>query len=328
MMNEDLKMTADIRDAVNACTRGVDEAPSLRYRVLQQARGEEEPMKKKITASMILVIALIILSVTAALAAGLGLFGRLAGNEHADERLATLQETAETVEQTVTTESGVTITIDQAAYEGNHIYISYRTEGPGSLHDGLYLEDGTCLDIIAGDFTEEDGATIGWKECEIPEDRLEETLTFVAKLTENKGELPFTLTRNTQFASLAGSAGLGDCQARAEAKIGKVDTMVWVYIDYPEEMINQWEEGEAELFDYWYLYQDGKEVEQVSDMGSMSRSAPGQILAEEFFLKLDSCGNLTLSPYGSDEYSAHPEAVMKLETVAEGALPTPMPHAE
>ena len=114
-MNEDLKMTETIREAINACTRGVDEAPSLRYRVLQKARGEE-PMKKKITASMILVIALIILSVTAALAAGLGLFGKLASREFADERLGTLQDTADAVKLTATTESGVTITIDQAIY--------------------------------------------------------------------------------------------------------------------------------------------------------------------------------------------------------------------
>ena len=327
-MNEDLKMTETIREAINACTRGVDEAPSLRYRFLQKARGEEEPMKKKITASMILVIALIILSVTAALAAGLGLFGKLAGREFADERLGALQDTADAVELTAATESGVTITIDQAIYEGNQVFISYRTEGPGSMADGMSLEDGTGLDIIAGDFTEEGDATIGWKECEIPEDKLEDTLTFVARLNENKGELAFTLTRNKQFVSLAGSAGLSDCQARAEVTAGRIDTIVRMYIDYPEELIDEWENGDAELFDYWYLYQDGKEAEPISDMGSMSRSAPGQILSEEFFMKLDSYENLTLSPYSSDEYAQHPEAIMKLEAISPDAQPTPLPHAE
>lgn len=327
-MNEDLKMTETIREAINACTRGVDEAPSIRYRILQKARGEEEPMKKKITASMILVIALIILSVTAALAAGLGLFGKLAGREFADERLGTLQDTADVVELTATTESSVTITIDQAIYEGNHVFISYRIEGPGNMADGMSLEDGTSLDIIAGDFTEEDDATIGWKECEIPEDKLEDTLTFVARLTENKGELAFTLIRNKQFVSLAGSAALSDCQARAEVTVGRIDTIVRMYIDYPEELIDAWENGDAELFDYWYLYQDGKEVEQISDMGSMSRSAPGQILSEEFFMRLDSYENLSLSPYSSDEYAQHPETIMKLEIISPDAQPTPLPHAE
>lgn len=285
-------------------------------------------MKKRITASMILVTALIILSVTAALAAGLGLFGRLAGREFADERLVALQDTADAVELTATTESGVSITIDQAIYEGNHVFISYRTEGPGSMADGMFLEDGTYLDIIAGEFTEEDGATIGWKECEIPEDKIEDTLTFVARLTENKGELAFTLTRNKQFVSLSGFASLSDCQARAEVMAGKIDTIVRMYIDYPEVLIDAWESGDAELFDYWYLYRDGKEVQQISDMGSMSRSAPGQILSEEFFMKLDSYENLTLSPYSSDEYGQHPEAVMKLETVSPDAYPTLLPLAE
>ena len=62
-MNDDLKLTESIRDAIDACTHGVDEAPSLRCRVLQKARGEEEPMIKK--ASMTLVIALIILALAA-----------------------------------------------------------------------------------------------------------------------------------------------------------------------------------------------------------------------------------------------------------------------
>ena len=62
-MNEDLKMTESIRDAINACTKRVDYAPSLSYRVLRKAKGEEEPVIKK--ASMTLVIVLIILALTA-----------------------------------------------------------------------------------------------------------------------------------------------------------------------------------------------------------------------------------------------------------------------
>ena len=77
-----------------------------------------------------------------------------------------------------------------------------------------------------------------------------------------------------------------------------------------------------------YLYQDGKEVEQISDMGSMSRSAPGQILSEEFFMRLDSYENLSLSPYSSDEYAQHPETIMKLEIISPDAQLTPLPHAE
>ena len=34
-MTDDREMMKDIREAIDACTRGVDEAPTLRYRVLR-----------------------------------------------------------------------------------------------------------------------------------------------------------------------------------------------------------------------------------------------------------------------------------------------------
>ena len=63
-MNEDLKMTESIRDAINACTKRVDYAPSLSYRVLRKAKGEE-PVKKKISTTLIFVLILVILAATA-----------------------------------------------------------------------------------------------------------------------------------------------------------------------------------------------------------------------------------------------------------------------
>ncbi len=57
-------------------------------------------------------------------------------------------------------------------------------------------------------------------------------------------------------------------------------------------------------------------------------SAPGQILSEEFFMRLDSYENLSLSPYSSDEYAQHPETIMKLEIISPDAQLTPLPHAE
>ena len=61
-MANDQELMMNIRAAIDDCTRGVDEAPSLRYRVLRKAKGEE-PMVKKI--SMTLVIALVILALAA-----------------------------------------------------------------------------------------------------------------------------------------------------------------------------------------------------------------------------------------------------------------------
>ena len=50
---------------------------------------------EKISASAILAIALIVVTMTAALAAGLGLFGELAHNPNTDNRLTQLDEVAE-----------------------------------------------------------------------------------------------------------------------------------------------------------------------------------------------------------------------------------------
>ena len=61
-MANDQELMMSIRAAIDDCTRGVDEAPSLRNRVLRKAKGEE-PMVKKI--SMTLVIALVILALAA-----------------------------------------------------------------------------------------------------------------------------------------------------------------------------------------------------------------------------------------------------------------------
>ena len=62
-MANDQELMTRIRAAIDDCTRGVDEAPSLRYGILRKAKGEE-PMVKKI--SMTLVIALVILALAAA----------------------------------------------------------------------------------------------------------------------------------------------------------------------------------------------------------------------------------------------------------------------
>lgn len=62
MMANDQELMMSIRAAIDDCTRGVDEAPSLRCKILRKAKGEE-PMVKKI--SMTLVIALVILALAA-----------------------------------------------------------------------------------------------------------------------------------------------------------------------------------------------------------------------------------------------------------------------
>ena len=117
-----------VQQAMNATLSGLREDPWLARRVLANVK-EEEPVRKKLSVSMIIAIALIILSITAAVAAGLGLFEKLSQNENADVRLRPLSENAEKIAVTATTDGGVTVEIDQAFYEGNRVFVSYRMTG-------------------------------------------------------------------------------------------------------------------------------------------------------------------------------------------------------
>ena len=111
------------------------------------------------------------------------------------------------------------------------------------LHDGLMLEDGTYLDIYAGNnVVQEDGSVIGWKECKIPEEKLADTLTFKAVLYRGKSvefqdgstfrmyydrgestDIFFMLRRNDRFVYLKGAAETAVYQVQAEFIAGKVD---------------------------------------------------------------------------------------------------------
>ena len=128
-----------VQHAVNVTLSGLRGDPWLIRRVL--AGVEEEKTKgKKLSASMIIAIALIVLSITAAVAAGLGLFEKLSAGENADIRLQPLGENAEKIAKKVTTEDGVTVEIDQAFYEGNRVFVSYRLTGnvfEAEMHEGV-----------------------------------------------------------------------------------------------------------------------------------------------------------------------------------------------
>ena len=137
-MKTDQEIMNSIRAAIDDCTRGIDEAPSLHYQIARKAKGEE-PVVKKLSTSAILVIALVIISMTAALAAGLGLFGELAQNPRGDSRLSEVDKVADPIEREWTTDDGITIRIEQAYYEGNRVFISYRMSGDWTstvLHEG------------------------------------------------------------------------------------------------------------------------------------------------------------------------------------------------
>lgn len=68
-MKNDQEIMRSIRAAIDDCTKEIDEAPSLQYRIAREARGEE-PVAKKVSTTVIIVLALLALTITA-VAAGI-----------------------------------------------------------------------------------------------------------------------------------------------------------------------------------------------------------------------------------------------------------------
>lgn len=81
-MKNDLDIMNSIRTAIDDCTRGIAEAPSLQPKIIQKTKGEE-PMKKKL--SMTLAVALTLVLISAAALAGTLLW------QEAGERVAPLE---------------------------------------------------------------------------------------------------------------------------------------------------------------------------------------------------------------------------------------------
>ena len=134
-LNEEQKK---IQTAMNSALSGLQEDPWLAQRVLAHEKGET-PVVKKISVTAILIIVLIILSMTAALAAGLGLFGVLSRQYGQDSRLSALDSASENIGMEWTIDDDVVLRIDQAYYEGDRVFISYRMSGhwySSALHDG------------------------------------------------------------------------------------------------------------------------------------------------------------------------------------------------
>ena len=386
-MKSDQEIMQSIRAAIDDCTQGIDNAPSLQYQIARKAKGEE-PVVKKISTSAILVIALVIISMTAALAAGLGLFGELAQNPRGDSRLSEVDKVADPIEREWTTEDGITIRIEQAYYEGNRVFISYRMSGDWTstvlhegtpdgeitwdwveenmivaqtmvsdepvrqqailkldgqsqrwidstekgLHDGLSLADGTYLDIIGGDnIIQDDGSVIGWKECEIPEDCLEETLTFQARLYRNhsimyqdgttyrqsteKGEnttFEFTLSQNTDLTRLKGSGSGSNYTAVAELTAGHIDLRGTITVTCPDTWIQVWNTWEnpdhIDMIEDWYLYFND-EVISENGLQGVGLSGENQLVFEVMFDAMNDLTGITLVPVYQNQQPHIEEAI-------------------
>ena len=120
-----------VQKAVNNSLSYVQEDPWLTQRVLAQAKGEE-PVKKKLSASAILVIVLITVSVTAALAAGI-----ISLNRTLEDRLQVTDDITTAYENTdlintpllAAENNGITVILDQCVVDNNCAYIAFQVKG-------------------------------------------------------------------------------------------------------------------------------------------------------------------------------------------------------
>ncbi|MBQ6174693.1 MAG: DUF4179 domain-containing protein [Clostridia bacterium] len=376
-----------VQSAMKATLSGLQEDPWLTQRVLANAKGEE-PVVKRVSATVIIAIALIVVAVTGALAAGLGLFDQLSHDPRGDSRLSAVDQFAEPIGREWTTEDGITIRIEQAYFEGNRVFIAYRMSGSwnatelhegapeetiswsweepdmiaaqtmisdiperqqailqldGSgqrwiattdigLHDDLSLADGTYLDIIGGDdIIQADGSVIGWKECEIPEDCLSDTLTFQARLYRNRsimyqdgttyrqaterGEttsFEFTLRQNHDLTHLRGSGKGHEYTASVELTAGRIDLRGKITVTCPASWIQVWGTWEnpenLDIIGGWALCRDGAVIEEDGVQG-IAMAGENQLVFEVLFDTTDDLNNLTLVPIYEDQQPRMDEAI-------------------
>ena len=128
----DEKLRQSLHGAMERKLSGVQADPWMAQRVIAASKGEK-PVKKKISASIVLVIALILLA-SAALAAGLGMFDNLSvnypfGSDIDKERLSGLDSVSQSVKASTVTGDGIQVDIDKCYYEDDRVFISYRISG-------------------------------------------------------------------------------------------------------------------------------------------------------------------------------------------------------
>ena len=106
-------------------------------------------MKKRISATLVFAIILVIVLCGGVVASELGVFAQFgAQSENSGERLDHLDEAASVVGETVTSDAGFTLTLEQAYCDGSRLYFAYTLAGDGfTLGDGADTEDGTSMTI-------------------------------------------------------------------------------------------------------------------------------------------------------------------------------------
>ena len=205
------------------------------------------------------------------------------------------------------------------------------------VSDGLFLEDGTYADIIGGEEQfQEDGSILGWKECTIPEDRLEDTLTFMLAVNHarsvtfqdgttlkqasertSRTEVPFTLNRNESRTFLKGSAQTESYSVSVTLACGQVDIRGSLVMTCPEEWANAYEDwewdGVTDVIWDWWVYRGDELVEDCA-VQSVSGEGTTRVEFELLLPNLSDPGELKLVPVYR-KTNAHPDEAIPVVPV-------------
>ena len=260
----------ELRKALKGSLSGVTFDPARQRAVMADMR-ETRPVRRRMSLAVALVAALVLLGGTA-VAAGLGLFGRLAQvRENPETDLDRLEELAETYEisETVTIDhQDITLTLHQAYCDGVRLFLSYELSHSGKMGDGCYLADGTPLNNIESDWLlQEDGSEIGYQVHELPED-MEFGDTVDIELTVSGVHVPFTIPMSGTVMTVAGQADFGTYSAEATLQLTGVAMRGSVYLENPEGWSESWktngqrssDEDTDDMIVSYVLLSDGEQL--------------------------------------------------------------------
>ena len=252
-MKNDQDIMNSIRAAIDDCTRGIEDTPSLQYQIARKAKGEE-PVKKKLSASAILVIALIAISMTAALAATLSNWGIIdfAGN-HADSYIPPKYEDSIKKENLPVETENLVCTIEESYFDGIILRVTARISPKG---DTLLIGAGSgpedpISDLIRSRENEDD---------ESPK----ESLGAYAIRAHSGHMAEVTLNPRIDWADLATDFIMNDdgsytiyfeCQCDSESEeIESILTLRYIPMTVSEELLD------AEEVDYDFDHQEVTEI--------------------------------------------------------------------
>lgn len=204
-----------------------------------------------------------------------------------------------------------------------------------ALHDGLYLSDGTYLDIINGD--EErltDGSVVGWKECEVPADLAEETLQCKAVLFRGEtlyyqngsgirrdythGEdtdISFTVKQSESAVKMSGAFLVNDVYtAEASLSLSPFDLVGTVSMRCCEDWYNAWDDWDyqrkTDLISDWALYAGDERIASRWPVQGIQTQAPNTLIFELQMRHGGHMDDLRLVPVYEDSGEHPDEAIL------------------